>query len=957
MTEYFEQLLKEKTDGKQSEILYARWLYIKKIIPDALQSVASLFPHYSLHDASHSHTILSNIVRVIGKEGISKLPAIDIWLLLEASYSHDLGMVVSGDKMVEALNSKKFLDFIKVVQEDNAHGLHKYAVKFEIDEASLKYLSDVVDLEYHDGLRFLLAEYFRWIHADRSADIINKPNNELGIETPTVSIPKRIFKVLSKICSNHTNDFSEVLKLSVDEVGVDSEDMHPRFVACMLRIGDLLDIDNNRFSEVMLRTLTSIPVETLTHREKHLAIEKFSAKTSRIDIVARCKTYSSASVTEHWFGYIKSEFNNQLNYWNEIKGELELSSLPMIGQLDVILEGYDFINGSEKPKFSIDSRKAIELIQGAGLYKGAHQAFRELLQNSIDATLLKFWLDKNSEIKFDIPKNDDLLELMEKYPIKIEIDSKPVEGEMKTWNFKINDQGIGISKDDLTFLMKTGSSSKNLKKRKIIENMPVWLRPSGVFGIGFQSIFLLTKKVIITTKSYSYEKKHFIELFSPLSQNSGDVLIKRMETDHRDKPGTTIEFIHSTKAIPDRWKVENEQRSALRIARNFDPIAHQSLDVELGKIIDEIYLFSFKSQFPIELYLDGIKMSLPSRRRKVFSYYDEQNSFEFNFLGTDKFKNGRNSHFFFKNQLIESPKSFEFLDIEINIHKYEASKILEISRNKVKDSAYQEFVGDLYTSLEKVIGANFDNIFKNHLDRIYGSMFYNYYFPEAEKKELLDYWKELVINGVSIERIVNESKVIHIEYVKTGGNNGEMVEFDKGSLSIKVFGGIPSDSVTLFILSKLRKKFKSCVLFGEVNDVKSFTYLEKSTDPDDIKKYYKMVFEDLIRGVSFHSSRSFIPCFSEFNDLRVKDDAFLSYVSKFEFDRNFSIEYPKMLNPYACLEKDNLKFEFQCNAIESYLKWVYDNRFDVQTTREDIEKCVKSFLRFLKIDELNKIRE
>jgi hypothetical protein len=98
MIKYLEDLLQIKTKGKQSEILLARWNYDKKIIPIALQSVANLFPHYSLHDESHSITIINNIIRVMGIETFDKLSAIDIWLILEAAYIHDIGMVVSGEK-------------------------------------------------------------------------------------------------------------------------------------------------------------------------------------------------------------------------------------------------------------------------------------------------------------------------------------------------------------------------------------------------------------------------------------------------------------------------------------------------------------------------------------------------------------------------------------------------------------------------------------------------------------------------------------------------------------------------------------------------------------------------------------------------------------------------------------------------------------------------------------------
>ncbi len=103
MIKHLEEKLYEKTKDKQSEILFAQWNYDKKIIPTALNAVSSLFPHYSLHDVTHSITIINNIVRVLGIDNIDKLSAIDIWLILEASYSHDIGMIVSSNELVMSI--------------------------------------------------------------------------------------------------------------------------------------------------------------------------------------------------------------------------------------------------------------------------------------------------------------------------------------------------------------------------------------------------------------------------------------------------------------------------------------------------------------------------------------------------------------------------------------------------------------------------------------------------------------------------------------------------------------------------------------------------------------------------------------------------------------------------------------------------------------------------------------
>jgi hypothetical protein len=258
-----------KKKETQSSILYAQWECDKKFIPSDLNAISALFPHYSLHDKNHSIAIINNIVRVLGKEAVAKLSAIDIWLILEASYNHDIGMVVYADDLLNTLKTNDFINFFKTIQQDRQSGLYE----FDIKDDKIQYKSLELILGLHDGIKFILAEYFRRKHADRSKSIIENPDN---LSTPRGVIPHRIFKMLADICSSHTKSFDDVMILPFCEVGIDVENAHPRFVSCLLRVGDLLNLDNNRFSEVMLRTITKIPIDTLNQKKQTFVNRIFS---------------------------------------------------------------------------------------------------------------------------------------------------------------------------------------------------------------------------------------------------------------------------------------------------------------------------------------------------------------------------------------------------------------------------------------------------------------------------------------------------------------------------------------------------------------------------------------------------------------------------------------------------------------------------------------------------------
>ena len=137
-----EELLFEKTRGTKSEILFTQWSYDKVVIPKALNSISSLFAHYSLHDESHSNTIINNIVRLFGIDSISKLSSIDLWLILESSYYHDIGMVFSGEEFADTIKSDDFFYFFQEIYDNKDHKLNEFAILFNIESKQIKFKNE-----------------------------------------------------------------------------------------------------------------------------------------------------------------------------------------------------------------------------------------------------------------------------------------------------------------------------------------------------------------------------------------------------------------------------------------------------------------------------------------------------------------------------------------------------------------------------------------------------------------------------------------------------------------------------------------------------------------------------------------------------------------------------------------------------------------------------------------------
>ncbi len=112
MVSYLEQLLIGK-NVEEENYLCTQWRLTKTFVPKVQAVIAHTFPHYSLHDSSHSETILTRIEMVLGRDALGHLSTTDIWLLLSAAYYHDVGMALMANDIDSIFNAQKF--FIRII--------------------------------------------------------------------------------------------------------------------------------------------------------------------------------------------------------------------------------------------------------------------------------------------------------------------------------------------------------------------------------------------------------------------------------------------------------------------------------------------------------------------------------------------------------------------------------------------------------------------------------------------------------------------------------------------------------------------------------------------------------------------------------------------------------------------------------------------------------------------------
>lgn len=347
-------------------------------------------------------------------------------------------------------------------------------------------------------------------------------------------IPMRIFYQAAVCAELHgESDFTLIEKCPQKDGGYAHDWYHPRFVAALLIIGDGLDLDNDRFHLFMedFSGADFITETTITHINKHRSIRTLQISPRKIEISADCKTAESLRTLCNEIRWLEGFLKNCTYKWNEIAPENFSGSLPNISLNPIRLNGTEIPAEMVTTRFAISQEKAFSLLQGSHIYNSHFTFLRELIQNACDAVKLQYWEDYSASIYTGNvcsanPQEANASIALSKYPIYIYLsvkklssgfepelsditgeDLKNIKQLKETHKFgvllEVQDFGIGISKNDIKEIAKVGTS--HARQKTAIQKMPSWLRPTGHFGVGLQSLFLVCNNFKCITKTRSGE--------------------------------------------------------------------------------------------------------------------------------------------------------------------------------------------------------------------------------------------------------------------------------------------------------------------------------------------------------------------------------------------------------------------------------------------------------------------
>ncbi|WP_417211864.1 ATP-binding protein [Acinetobacter venetianus] len=908
------------------KLLESQWRFDQELISKALQNINTIFPHYSRHDASHSKQIIVNIERMLGDK-IKFLSATDTWLILESAYNHDIGMVIT-QKQIEDMNSEEFEEFVESLKEDKDNELQSFAKRWLKEKAVLPKNAKAHSF-FHNYIQ-LLAEWYRRKHPQNSANIVRNPLQEIGMDSPRNELlPSRLFRVVADICKAHGDNFDDVMKLPHAEAGMASEDCHPRYVACLIRMGDLLDVDDNRFCPVMMNMCGSnMPHLSHIHNEKHQSIRHLRIDSERIEVDSVCPNPDAYEVTHDWFSWLQQEYHNQTQSWDKIVPNKELGRLPTLTTPRVdIEEPYLILEKGKKPNFKINHDAVLGILRSTGLYTSKADSIREILQNGVDATLQRIWLEDSRIVsEAESPLDESIQSLYKQYPIEVKFQQKRED----IWTLEIIDYGVGIDFDTLKFMLEVGGSRKNKNKIKTIKSMPKWFRPSGMFGIGLQSAYLLNDKFKIITKSiYTNET-----LKINFNKEKETITIKKVNKSVLSDFGTKFIIDVRIKNFPQRISLGWGESEIKRKLNEYD-------FTKSGSSLKDYDIFNIKSSISDFFYESPIGSNLLTHGKNNENYYFDK---ETNILISGiHFKDAHSTDFdtYFRGQIFSDlnlSNYMFFCSAKIDFYGERADKFLTYNREKILIEAKN--------SAKEKVKCALRNYIKNKYETI----------PEDEKPFASACYMRLcsfdeiganIRNGLDNIPVVIDNKIFSLAELIHEIKEGKVI-------SISVINHFnDSSSVKNVICNNSKNNIVDLILFLVTQqgmyyqidylDISGRSYQFSSDDLMPITENYlkKILNLNVSQGFYEIGCRKIFPAWGEFRKLSFR--AAIKWADRF-FYQDFRNEV--LVLPY--LFNQNLKIEDRFDNSEEFVTWIFENRQDKNVTLDEIRSLNNKLIEHLK---------
>lgn len=427
-------------------------------VKDVLSRVPAIFSNYTNHDIGHSARVADYMVDLL-PQPINEYNDTELVVMLYSAIFHDIGMAVS---------------------------------------------------ETENELNILNQENIRKMHHVKSEDFINKYSNIDSFKIDNKSCID-FKKLIALIARSHGEDYSWIGKNLSENECLGNDSVNPRFISFLLRLGDYLDFDSKR-TPMCLFDFLKLSSNSSVEWQKHFCITNYSKidkQKNQIYFAGKCEEPDVFIGISDYFISIESEIKNAKRLLSKDIEKYRLSISSQISN-QITHKSFDSVD----LQFSMDYLAVSNLLMGENLYADKKCALRELIQNSLDAVLLKKEIYKNENSGYE-PL------------IKITYSDNEVA---------VQDNGIGMTDSEIKdYFLNIGHS---FYRSNDFKNLSVSYKSISHYGIGFLSSFLLSDSM--TVKTASYKNPNICNIL--LLRKNRRIVIQKEEEKKLPNSGTTIIF-------------------------------------------------------------------------------------------------------------------------------------------------------------------------------------------------------------------------------------------------------------------------------------------------------------------------------------------------------------------------------------------------------------------------------
>lgn len=513
-------LAEQQDDDSRSkadrERLRNAYMNLRGRVATLVSKISEDMPEFTIHDISHIDA-LWEMAGIIAGENIQLTPT-EGFVLGGAFLLHDAGMTLSS-----------YPDGIKTLQEDPLW--QDYA-------ASWKRKNEDKELDP----KHLAALVMRERHAQHAQDLLNLewespsgPNIRLLEDSELLNT---YGQTIGKIASSHWSSVDEIAKMFRYELGAPGDYSHqwkvdPLKIACLLRVADAAHLDDRRAPSFLLalNQPNGLSKDHWLFQSKLLQPqlkkdEGLLQYTSRhpFKVSESNAWWICYEVLHNFVDRELREVDRLLTLSNKArfaaKGVCGAESINRLSEY-IPTEGWEPID----TKLQVtDVVGLVEKLGGRELYgDNPHAPLRELIQNASDAIRSRRILENRSEDWG-------------------EINVRIGKDEYGDW-LEVEDSGIGMSRNVLTGpLLDFGQSFWNseLSLRELPGLSTAGFVPTGKYGIGFFSIFMLGERVKISSRRYDEGQKSTLVLEFNAGLGTRPILRSAKPAEHFPDGGTRI---------------------------------------------------------------------------------------------------------------------------------------------------------------------------------------------------------------------------------------------------------------------------------------------------------------------------------------------------------------------------------------------------------------------------------